>query len=165
MSAVEFVGGRLKRGEISCVVLVGLSQWGRESFERELQCLVPQLTRASTDDYFWDGARYSFSGRHLKVARMAARDAYDTARRDSQSVLVTCTRGQDIRHFAEVPFDVVVFLPSSRDRAVELGRANNQLWGTPLRVFFKTFEALTAWEEHLHRGRLANLKSVLRVEL
>lgn len=149
------------RGKVRLIVLVGMGEWGRDSFILQLKMRVPNVEVCAADDYFItaDG-QYKFNPKLLTTAHAKCQSkAYDALR--AGKFVVVANKNCELQHIMEyssfgsrLKFHestlIIKFMPKSAAAAVALGIDNPK--GIPTSVYTTAYESmqkLTITREHL----------------
>lgn len=158
------------RGKVRLIIAVGMPEWKRDEFIRELQTRMKgQLAVCAADNFFIVDGVYKFDPTLLTRAHAKCQsDAYN-ALRAGKTVLIANTNCE-LRHIKEYsnagsrlrfnePTIVIKFMPSSPSSAVALGINNTKK--IPASVYSTVYDKMQTLE--LTRENLPKLEAVMTV--
>ena len=174
LSVKECVGDIVRhwfteRGKVRIILTVGMGEWQRDNFIRELKMRVANLVVCAADDYFMLNGEYQFNPNLLTRAHAKCQSNAYHALRAGNFVVVTNTNCQ-LKHIMEYSSNgsrlkfnqgmlIIKFMPRNAADAVGLGINNAKK--IPQRVYSTVYDNMQALT--LTRDSVPKLEGVMTV--
>tara|TARA_B100001741_G_scaffold275741_1_gene246191 strand:- start:121 stop:753 length:633 start_codon:yes stop_codon:yes gene_type:complete len=157
-----------ERSKVRLIIPVGMGEWGRDKFIRELEMRVKNLAVCSADAFFLQNGKYAFNRELLTRAHAKCQtDAYEALR--AGKYVVIANQNCQLKHIMEytsygrLKFNasilIVKFMPQCAASAVALGINNDK--NIPASVYSTVYENMQTLE--ITRDSVSKLEGVMTV--